>query len=94
MKRQKYERSFRDEAVRLAITGEGSIAKTAKNLGINEGTLYNWVSDAKKSGAEIRTAGKETLVEELLKLKRENARLKEEREILKKAAKFFAEESK
>ena len=93
---QNYDQSFRQEAVRLALTGEKTIAQTAKDLGVKEGTLYNWVSQAKKDKTEVIQGDKklssEQLIHELLRLKKENARLKEEREILKKAAVFFAKE--
>jgi putative transposase len=45
---QRYNQSFRDEAIRFALTGDKAIAQTAKDLGIKEPTLYNWVSQAKE----------------------------------------------
>ncbi len=86
---------FKKEAVRLALTSSQSIAKTARDLGIKEVTLYNWVSNAKDKAETTSVDGQATnLVEELNRLRKENARLKEEREILKKAAAFFAQEVK
>lgn len=91
-----YKKEFRAEAVRLAITGDKSISQTAKDLGVNETTLYNWVAKARESkvphqdGDEIRSAA--DVIDELKQLRKENARLREEREILKKAAVFFAKE--
>ncbi len=87
---------FKQEAVRLATTSAQPIAKTARDLGIKEGTLYNWVSLAKNSAPSISNdqGNQVNLIEELNRLRKENARLKEEREILKKAAAFFAKESK
>jgi len=93
---QRYNQSFRDEAIRLALTGDKSIAQTAKDLGIKEPTLYNWVSQAKEGKSSVvkgnvnQSPGE--IIEELTRLKKENARLREEREILKKAAVFFAKE--
>lgn len=91
---QKYDASFRQEAVRLALTGEKSIAQTARDLGIKETVLYSWISQAKKSKEEFKDGDKKLsateVIQELMRLKKENARLKEEREILKKAAAFFA----
>lgn len=92
---QKYDKTFRQEAVRLALTGEKSIAGTARDLGIKEGTLYHWVNQVKNSAIKIPTEEFNTnaeFVDELNRLRKENARLKEEREILKKAAIFFAKE--
>ena len=86
---------FKKEAVRLALSSSQSIAKTARDLGIKEVTLYNWVSNAKDKAETTSVDGQATnLVEELNRLRKENARLKEEREILKKAAAFFAQEVK
>jgi transposase-like protein len=50
---KRYEHSFRNEAIRLALTGDKSIAQTAKELGIKEPTLYNWISQAKQNKATI-----------------------------------------
>jgi transposase len=91
-----YESSFKAEAIRLALSSSQSIAKTARDLGIKEGTLYNWVSVAKSQSPTVtdEQGNKANLVEELNRLRKENARLREEREILKKATAFFAKESK
>lgn len=92
----KYEPTFREEAIRLALGSPESIAKTARDLGIKEGTLYNWVSAAKSKAPIVadEKGNPTNLVEELNRLRKENARLKEEREILKKATLFFAKETK
>ncbi len=81
--------------IRLALTSRKSTAETARDLGLKEGTLYNWVSQVKN--AEVKPPSEEfnnnaEWVEELNRLRKENARLKEEREILKKATVFFAKE--
>lgn len=92
----KYEQSFKEEAIRLALSSAQPIAKTARDLGINESSLYNWISKAKNKTPTIQDeSGNQTnLIEELNRLRKENARLKEEREILKKATAFFAKETK
>lgn len=93
---QRYDKAFRQEAIRLALTGDKSVAQTAKDLGVKEGTLYNWISQAKQDKTEIVHGTEKVtpaqLIEELNRLKKENVRLREEREILKKAAVFFAKE--
>ena len=92
---QKYDKTFRQEAARLALTGEKSIAETARNLGIKEGALYHWVNQVKNSAIKIPIEefnNNAEFVDELNRLRKENARLKEERETLKKAAIFFAKE--
>lgn len=94
--RTSYDKAFRAEAVKLAITGEKTIYQTAKDLGINETTLYNWVAKARASKTpyldDDKTRSAADVIDELKQLRKENARLKEEREILKKAAVFFAKE--
>ena len=92
----KHNQAFKEEAIRLALTSTQPIAKTARDLGIKETTLYAWVAQAKKQSTPIKNEqGQETnLVDELNRLRKEVARLKEEREILKKATAFFAKESK
>lgn len=92
----KYDKSFKDEAVRLALSSSQAIAKTARDLGIKESSLYSWVSEEKNKNQTItdENGNQANLVEELNRLRKENARLKEEREILKKATAFFAKESK
>lgn len=92
---KQYDKSFRQETVRLALTSDKSIAETARDLGIKEGTLYNWVSQIKQSAEKDPSTefnNNAELVDELNRIRKENARLKEEREILKKAAAFFAKE--
>jgi transposase len=89
----KYDKSFKDEAVRLALTSTQSIAQTARDLGIKEGSLYNWINRAKETSPPDMI-GSVNLNEEVIRLRKENARLKEEREILKKFATFFAKETK
>jgi transposase len=95
--KQRYDQSFREEAVRLSLTGDKTIARTAKDLGIKETTLYTWIHKARRSQSKIVLDDDEPLtsgqaLEELTRLRKENVRLKEEREILKKAAAFFAKE--
>jgi len=91
----KYDQAFRDEAVRLALSSSQPIAQTAKDLGVEPHNLYWWVRQEKeKSPNVVDDQGNEiNLVDELARLRKENSRLKEEREILKKAAKFFAKET-
>jgi transposase len=96
-KYQKYDKSFKDQAVQLALTSDQPIAKTAKELGVLETTLYCWVSNAKAQKAPTE-ASKEPDIgkmhEELLKLRKDNQRLKETCEILKKATAYFANDPK
>jgi len=89
--RRSYTREQKAEAVRLVKVSGQSIAQVARDLGIPENTLWNWINreriDAGKgSGSQAASE----VQAELAKLKRENQQLKEERDFLKKAAAFFA----
>jgi len=88
-----YTAEFRESAVKLANESDKPIAQVAKDLGINVNTLHTWItkySRPKESDKTVRTD--EHLYEELKRLKKENARLTEERDLLKKAAAYFAKE--
>jgi transposase-like protein len=82
--RKKYTQEYKDEAVELVISSGRPIAEIARNLGINEGTLANWVNTAKKSG---KLKEKPLNTDERARLKEledENRRLRMERDFLKK----------
>lgn len=81
-----YPPEFRESSVKLAIESDQSIAQTAKELGINPNTLHTWISKYSKP-SQSRPVVKRTdehLYDELKRLKKENTRLKEERDILKR----------
>jgi transposase len=88
-----YDKEFKKKAIKLALSSSQPISHTAKELGVKESTLYSWVHNNKDTCIEQHGDGGKELLSELAKLRKENARLKEEREILKKAAVFFAKES-
>lgn len=95
-KSNSYTAEFKESAVKLAVDSEQPIAQTARELGINVNTLHTWVSKYHRSQQPSTACSKVDdlhLYEELKQLRRENARLKEERALLKKAAAFFARES-
>ncbi len=92
---RKYTAEFRQEAVKLALNSP-SISATAKELGVPEPTLHTWVAKLKKAPSNTKTFVQQdiaTLLEENRRLAKENARLKQEKDILKKAAAYFARES-
>ena len=86
---QKFTAEFRREAVRLASESERPLKDLATELGISPATLRQWIRDVPKErqSAPGRVL---SLEEQVRQLKKENERLREEREILKKATAFFA----
>ena len=83
----------RDEAVRLAHTSGGSRREVAADLGIGLSTLRAWIVGRREAQMEHPPQDREEdLVAELKRLRRENEILRQEREILKRAAAFFAKE--
>jgi transposase len=91
--RPPYPQEFRREAIRLAQLGDKPRRRLAKDLGISDVTLRNWLKQEQAERGE-RPGGLSTDErEELRQLRDENAKLRMEREILSKAAVFFAKES-
>lgn len=92
--RKKYTGEFRREAVGL-VTDQGlKVSEAARNLGIDPGMLGRWVRQLQgEEGSLSGQSRKSPEQEEIHRLKKENKRLQLEREILKKAAAFFAKES-
>lgn len=91
---KRYTREFKLEAVRLAALGERPKAQIARELGIRVNQLRKWRLEFEAEERARPPKRPPNLEEDLGHLKRENVRLKEENEILKKAAIFFARESK
>ena len=94
-KRKSYSKQFKLDAIGL-ITEQGyNISEAARNPGIDHNTLRRWKKQLETDESEAFPGnGKLTSEkEELQRLRKENAKLKMERDILKKAAVFFAKES-
>jgi len=90
-----YSSQFKQDAVRLAVESDQPIVQTARDLGVNPNTLYTWITKYRQQENPFsKVAGGEHPHDELQRLRRENARLKEERDILKKAAAYFAKNSR
>ncbi len=96
-KRIKYTSEFREEAVKLALSSESSSAMIAQELGVNKNTLYNWISNSMQEKTNFTKLSNNNANAKCKALEKENRDLKAklkraeaEREILKKAAAYFA----
>jgi transposase len=91
----KYPDRFRKDALELARTSGRPIAEVARSLGIAEGTLWNWVRAARD--VADRAADPDALTEserdELRRLRKEVMELQTDKEILRRAAAYFARET-
>lgn len=94
---RKYTTEFKEEAVNLAIKSR-SIIQVAKELDIPGATLHTWINQLKKQVPTSQSKSEPTdiakLLEENRRLHKENLILKEEKDILKKAASYFAQHQK
>jgi transposase len=94
--RARYGKEFKLEAVRLLELGQKPAAQLALELGINRNQLYKWQEQLRKRGeqAAFRGPGQKPVDErsEVERLKRELEKVTEERDILKKAAAYFAKQ--
>jgi len=88
---RRHNREFKLSAVKLVRERSGDVLEAARNLGLDARTLKRWVR--KFTGQnELGLTQEEELAAEVQRLRKENARLQMERDILKKAATFFAKE--
>jgi len=85
--RAKYDEEFKKNAVKLSYASPKTVRQIADDLGIHENLLYSWRKKYTADGDKTRYA---TMEEEMRDLKRENAELKMERDMLKKATAYFA----
>ena len=95
MARRKHTREFKISAVKLVNEQGYSAAQAARSLGVDAGSVRGWVEKfgaAAEAGGVAPPVGEGALAAELRRLRKENARLTIERDILKKAAAFFAKE--
>jgi len=99
-KGRSYTQEFKDSAIQLALNNDQSVKSLADDLGMSDKTLHAWLRTYKKENnltlgtrtANISTT-KESLEEENRRLRKELADVKKDREILKKAAAYFAKET-
>jgi len=100
MANKKYPQEFRDSTVQLALNSEKPISQIGIDLGVNSKTIHNWIREHKIANnikidsrrTTQKSTVKETVDNENIRLRAENKTLRQERDILKKAAAYFAKE--
>jgi transposase len=93
--RRRYTEEFKIEAVRLVRESAHPVAQVARDLGIPENVLYRWRAQHRQAETHGTTrASQRAEAEELTRVQRELARVTQERDFLKRAAAFFAKESR
>lgn len=91
--RRRFDADFRAGAVRIVKESDRSIAQVARELGVNEGTLGNWVARDREAGTPTSGGLSETERHELQRLRRENAELAMERDVLKRSVALWVKEA-
>jgi transposase-like protein len=91
-KRRRFSPEFREEAVKLVIETSRPVAQVARELGVLEGTLGNWVHAYRRDHAGDEPVLPAADRARLRELERENRDLRMENEFLKKAASYFAQD--
>ena len=90
--RRSFPEEFKRDAVALVVDEGRRVIDVARSLGVGEGTLGNWVRQARTDRGD-RPGTTTTERTELVELRRENARLRMERDLLKRATAFWGKES-
>jgi len=92
MSSQRFAPEFKDEAVRQVVERGYPVAEVAQRLGVSAHSLYKWVKAEKPSKVDQHASALVEAKSEILKLRAQLRRTEEERDILKKAAAYFARE--
>jgi len=92
--RRSFTEEYKASAVRLVLDEGQTVAAAARDLGLTESSLRNWVEQARADRTQGKTGLTTAEREELAHLRKENRILLEEREILKKATAFFAKQNR
>lgn len=92
MSSKRYPPEFKDEAVRQVVKRGHKVADVAERLGVSSHSLYQWVKAAEPNQSDQINAELVEARSEVLKLRAQLRRTEEERDILKKAARYFARE--
>ena len=90
MSSQRFPPEFKDEAVREIVERGYKVTEVSERLGVSAHSLYKWVKAVKPDKKEQSTAELVEAKSEVLKLRAQLRRTEEERDILKKAARYFA----
>ena len=91
--RRKFDSDFREGAVRLVRETGKPIAQVARDLGVNEGTLGNWVNAGKRRRGDGSGVPGEDEQAELARLRRENAELAMQRDVLKRSVALWVRDT-
>jgi len=92
MSSQRYPPEFKDEAVRQVLDRGYTVAEVSQRLGVSAHSLYKWVKAVKPDKSDEQAAELVEAKSEILRLRAQMRRIEEERDILKKAARYFARE--
>ena len=92
MSSQRFAPEFKDEAVRQIVERGHPVSEVAERLGVSAHSLYKWVKAVKPNKSEQQASELVEAKSEILKLRAQLRRTEEERDILKKAAAYFARE--
>ena len=92
MSKQRYTPEFKDEAARQIVERGYSVADVSERLGVSAHSLYKWVKGVRPGQTDEQAAALVEARSEVLKLRAQLVRTEEERDILKKAARYFARE--
>lgn len=84
-----YAETFKKSSAELAVSSDKPLSETARDLDVNPSTLHGWVVRYFPDGPS-KQPQKQAVNAEIMKLRRENSRLRQERDILKKATAYFA----
>ena len=94
MSNQRFSPEFKDEAVRQVVDRGHPVAEVAERLGVSAHSLYKWVKAIKPDKTDEQAAALIEARSEVLTLKAQLKRAEEERDVLKKAARYFAQNPK
>ncbi len=86
-----YTSEFKESTVKLALESDQPIAQTARDLGVNPNTIHTWISKYSQPKTAV-TRTDEHIYDENKRLKKELARMTQERDLLKKATAYFAKD--